>query len=100
MSGGSFHYLCWKSAEDLLSGHANDQLEKMHDDLLARGFTDAADLTDSILRCILDAHEAVQQQARELAAVWQAVEWHTSGDWGPEQVDRAIEQFRKYKASR
>ena len=92
MSGGSYDYLCFKDAYEI--SNYREQLCKMRDKLTELGFKDAAKETESIL-LILDSFE-VQVQARidRLHLLWQAIEWEQSGDYGMEDVIKAVHIYR------
>ncbi len=92
MSGGSFNYLCFAMPSDLFEKRGD--LKDMVDELSGRGYIDAAQETETI-SLILD-HFQVLMQARldRLCDVWQAVEWHVSGDYSKDQVETEIAKYR------
>lgn len=91
MSGGSYNYLC----HAILSEHT-DNLRRMYDRLReleqkkaarreeSKAYGLAADATGRILAA-LDVPDA-------LSAVWYAVEWRDSCDWGEDQMDNHVLQ--------
>lgn len=92
MSGGSFDYLCFKSAEQLFDRF--NTVEGMLDELrVYKGSRDAVEHTAYMLR---DMNETVLRLSRyleEIKDVWRAVEWHHSGDVGEDQVLAALHLF-------
>lgn len=97
MSGGSFDNLYSKWIDDLMN--SEETLKRMRDDLRERGAIDAADQTDDVLRTIADAKNCVSQHQEALEKVWHAVEWHRSGDWGREDVEAALAEYRRRKSA-
>lgn len=91
MSGGSFNYLHHKSLglgeptgdEDLARMLA--QLEELFPN------SKATKHTRNVIELTKDGNDLVQQ----LGAVWQAVEWWRSGDWGQDQVFEEVERYEK-----
>lgn len=79
MSGGSFNYLYEQAPYD------SWELERMADDLEARGMHDAEDATRAF----------IQKRADEsLTALWKAVEWHRSCDSSEAEVALAYANWR------
>lgn len=91
MSGGSFNYLCYADAGELLS--RSEDLASMASELRALGYDarDVAERTESLLK--LRQHIADEVEA--LSSVWHAVEWWCSADWSREQVFIAIGEYRE-----
>lgn len=91
MSGGSYNYLCNATLSE-----RDDDLRRMYDRLReleqkkaarrdeSKAYGLAADATHRILAA-LDVPDA-------LSAVWKAVEWRDSSDWGEDQMDNHVLQ--------
>lgn len=88
MSGGSFDYLFCKDAHRLVD--AESDVQRMAVQLFEMGFKDASKKTRRILGLI----RSIERIQDEMADVWQAVEWFCSSDWGPDQVEEAIDKWR------
>lgn len=93
MSGGSFNYLCFADATDLLSKHRPD-LADMAANLTNRGYKDAALETERLIAYVDHAERQITARMERLQKVWKAVEWNCSGDSGPEEVREAVEEYR------
>ncbi len=95
MSGGSFNYLCWKDAQELV--HAGqDDLEAMATYLAKIGYAqDAATETEELLRLVRVFLMRLDVRVRALSEVWHAVEWNVSGDSGPDHIREALADYRK-----
>ncbi len=91
MSGGSYNYLCWASTPQEL-GARYDTIRDMADDLAAFGpeAAHAAAATKKVVTA-LDNAAAV---AKPINAVWKAMEWYHSSDWGR---DRLVDALRTYE---
>lgn len=91
MSGGSYDYLCFADAEDVLGRHRNlramaDRLDKL--------CPEAAAETRAIFDGPGSLYAELEARLTRLTDLWQAVEWRDSGDRGQDQLDKAIEEFR------
>lgn len=93
MSGGSFNYLCWKSADELAADTST--LAEMRDALIGHNAPDAAAETEAIIATIAQFRVLVETRAKRLNEVWHAVEWCRSGDQGPEDVAAAVAKYRE-----
>lgn len=82
MSGGSFEYLCLWDVET----HAC--LEDMAF-ALSEGSPERTE-TEAIATAIRELNDRI----RKVSDVWKAVEWERSGDWGEDQMMRAIADYR------
>jgi len=95
MSGGSFGYLCYKEADELFSSGPRRELASMIEALSEiPNAEDAARETaelEALLKRTLFRVEAMQKR---LSPVWRAVEWWHSCDWGPDQVQEALDAYR------
>lgn len=87
MSGGSFDYLCWKNGAQALADV--DNLRRMAWELATFGPSQAYADTDALLALALELDERTDR----LRAVWKAVEWCVSSDWGPDDVLQAINAY-------
>lgn len=102
MSGGSFNYLCFKhEAEDILGSECMESLEGMVARLKSiKGTREAWEATEDLIvkiERVLDAVKTIQEEKAELDPVFKAVEWLDSGDWGMEEVERALKEFSQGK---
>jgi hypothetical protein len=85
MSGGSYKYLYFQVSE--LGGNRGE-LESMAARLDGLPYAaQAAAATRRILEAISD---------EKLAAVWRAVEWWDSGDYGEDQVREAVAEYEEH----
>lgn len=94
MSGGSFDYLYSKSLEEAV---CSSHFKEMCDYLREHGGDDAA----AELQVLLDAIEAFRARWEALAkplGVLQAAEWVRSCDWGPDDLQDALIEWRKAQA--
>ena len=93
MSGGSYNYLCYNDAEDILNKQAD--IAVMRDRLIGLGFSDAAKETETIL--LISDQYTVRMEARleRLNGIWHAVEWMDSNDSGIEEVEKEIKKYRE-----
>lgn len=93
MSGGSFDYLYQKALEDAVGGR---NLTEMRDFLRENGGEDAAAEIDVIIHAMESLRPRWDGLAKHLG-VLHAAEWFRSGDWGPEELKDALEEWRKSK---
>lgn len=91
MSGGSYDYLCFKSAYDI-GGHT-DELLRMISRLKELGYHDVAMTSENVLKIF----KALERQISKVTPVWKVVEWYDSGDVGIEDVVADVEAFRLRK---
>lgn len=91
MSGGSYNYLCFADADDVLGKH--------------RDLCDMANRLDGLCpeaaaetRAIFDGpgslYAELEARLKRLTDLWKAVEWCDSGDWSQDHLGKAIEEFR------
>jgi hypothetical protein len=98
VSGGSFEYLYALDVGDLFMKYTdteNGTLAEMRDALIEYG--DAEDVAAETERLRLDLaafRVRIEAKMGRLSPIWHAVEWHHSGDSGPENVRAAIEKYR------
>lgn len=92
MSGGSFNYLCYKETPELFN--AIGDLEDVEQYLLQRGDKDIAKDVRRLIEYIESAENRVDVLRENLAGVFKAVEWRSSGDWGEESLQRALDIYR------
>ena len=94
MSGGSYEYLCFKEADDLMN--AQRTIQAMADRLAGLGYAeDAALETTDLLLVIRQATVAIEARKRRLERVWRAVEWWDSCDSSEEDVKLALADYRR-----
>jgi len=92
MSGGSYDYLCWKDADQLIN--STDTIQEMADRLAGLGYAEhAAYETQQILLTIRQFRNRIEAMRDKLMPVWHAIEWWDSCDWGEDQVKEAIEEY-------
>jgi hypothetical protein len=92
VSGGSFDYLCMSFDLDALLDR-QDQLESMATQLREWGYDGAADETDAVRTELQSLKTSVLDRVERLRAVWKAVEWTVSCDWGPDSVAEAVKEL-------
>lgn len=92
MSGGSFDYLCDKTAEELFD--RENTLELMFSALLSADAEDAAAETEDLVAMIRQCRVRIEVRRRRLEKVWHAMEWWRSGDWGESQFKEALAKYR------
>ena len=94
MSGGSFNYLCYRDAGDLLSGGHDEDLVSMITFLKGHGCKDVATSSQLLLDDIRDARLKILDGLEKLNDVWHSVEWYMSGDSGKDEVQEAVKRWR------
>lgn len=92
MSGGSFDYLCM-SFDLVTLLDRQEQLESMAAQLREWGYDGAADETDAVRTEVQLLKTSVLDRVEWLRAVWKAVEWTVSCDWGPDSVAEAVQEL-------
>jgi hypothetical protein len=94
MSGGSFDYACFASDPEGLARKEHN-LRALRNALAEYPGSESAVIATDALLARLDALRVALDTptARELRSVWQAVEWHHSADYGPQQVAEALAKF-------
>lgn len=99
MSGGSFEYMCFKGADELVQ--FEEQLERMTNYLAGRGDAeDAARETQEVLLLIRQYKVRIEARAKRLHEIWRTVEWHISGDYSEGQVKEALARYRDEKVTK
>lgn len=94
MSGGSYDYLCWKEAGEILECEAT--IQQMADRLARLGYAnDAAKETQLLLLEIRQAKNRLNVSIERLQNVWQAIEWWDSGDSSEKELQKALAFYRK-----
>ena len=95
MSGGSWEYLCYKDAFELL-GRIED-LECMCDRLRREGFADTARHVVSLLECLGKLRGIIENIDEglngELSDAFKAIEWFDSGDISKESMVKQIKDY-------
>lgn len=94
MSGGSYGYLCYKETQDLFSSSCIDNMAEMEQYLLAAGYKDIAKDVRRLIEYIKIAENRISVLHEDLAGVFHAIEWYASGDWGKDQMHKALENYR------
>lgn len=98
MSGGSYDFLCHKDESDIFSCSAATALHDMANRLDALCPEAAAET-----RALFDGPGSLRHELSwrigRLTDIWKAVEWVDSSDWGKDQLDHAVEQFRQRPAA-
>jgi hypothetical protein len=96
MSGGSYNYLCGKDQGSIID--YQDELEKMSNRLAGLGYAvDAAKETEELILIIRQFLNRAGARIDRLSAVWKAVEWWDSCDWGEEELKEALTRYREEK---
>lgn len=95
MSGGSYDYLYARQIEDFVRNTEN--IRRMMARLDALGYKDASIETGKFIAELEKLVASLEARQAELADIWQAVEWRDSGDWGPEDIAKAVEEWREKK---
>jgi hypothetical protein len=96
MSGGSYNYLCGKDQGSIID--YQDELEKMSNRLAGLGYAvDAAKETEELILIIRQFLNRAGARIDRLSAVWKAVEWWDSWDWGEEELKEALTRYREEK---
>lgn len=94
MSGGAYEYLCWKTELDELLSRQH-HLRNMADRLAGLGYAaDAAEETEELLIMLRQWQIRAEVRVKRLEAVWKAVEWWDSADWGEDRVHAALRAYR------
>lgn len=95
MSGGSYEYICFKDEiGDLLN--RRDQVEHMAERLARLGYAkDAAKETYDFLLWLRMVEAQFEARHERLSGVWRAVEWWDSGDSGEDDLQVALEEYRR-----
>lgn len=93
MSGGSYDYL-YQITLDGGIGHAG-RYREMADDHTIAEYPDV----QAALRKLADEREALNAKHNALRDLMHAIEWVRSCDWGPDQLDEVITEWRKKVAN-
>jgi len=92
MSGGSYSYLCYKDADQILE-HLSE-LEDMRDRLAELEYAaDAAQETAELILIINQFFVRAGEVIDRLAPVWKAVEWWDSGDSGEDNLKKTLVEY-------
>ena len=103
MSGGSFNYLCYKDADDILCDTFTwtDQFDYKMKALEDYKDFDNVEEFETFLKSALDDiasyHDLrmrLQAKLEKYHSVMKAIEWHHSGDSGDEAVKRELKDLR------
>ena len=94
MSGGSYNYLCYKDANDLMC--SEDDLERMFSRLVGLDYaSDAARETLELLQIIKQYETRITVIKERLNPVWRAVEWWDSADSSEDGLKVALREYRE-----
>ena len=91
MSGGSYNYLCFRDAAELLNERA--MLKLMAADLQVEGAAAAAAATEELLAYVEHAHRQIEARAERLRPVWKALEWFTDGDTDHVSLIKTVKEY-------
>lgn len=92
MSGGSFSYLCYKDASELMG--CTDELDRMRDILICLNYTDIAQDVQRLIEYIKSATITIETLSEMLNEVFYAVEWYYSADWGKDEMLKVLNDYR------
>lgn len=92
MSGGSYDYLCYADYEEIIM--RIETLEKMRDDMLKDGYEDIAKIITNYIFHIKKAKITMEIYHKNLYDVLHAYEWWKSGDFGQEQFEKAVKEWK------
>lgn len=93
MSGGSYNYLCYAGAEELMS--KTSDMQEMADRLAGLGYAqDAANETQHLLLTVREYENRIQAMKERLEGVWKAVEWWDSCDSSEDSLKDALDKYR------
>ena len=93
MSGGSYDYLFCTDAFEI--HNKIDELNKMRDRLTELGYLDAAKETESVILMLNSFEVRINARIERLNAIWKAVEWFDSSDWGIDDIENEINKYRE-----
>jgi hypothetical protein len=94
MSGGSFDYLCFKDAGQLME--RQDLLETMADALAKLGYAqDVARETQDLLLDYRAFYSRAQARIERLEAIWRAIEWWYSCDTSEATFKVVLQEWRE-----
>jgi hypothetical protein len=95
MSGGSFNYLCHKSADDLMAYNGTADLEEMIADLEGLGYAEDAACALQEIQTIVNSQRArIDAKLKSLHGVMENLEWWRSCDRGEDQFKAALAEWR------
>ena len=95
MSGGSFNYLCYRDASQLLSGESDGELQAMADKLAELEYAaDASKETRELILVLRQTKDRVENYISRLRDIWHAVEWWESGDSSEDDVKENLAKYR------
>lgn len=93
MSGGSYNYLYCKDVPELMNEVSC--LEDMTDFLVLNNYHDVAMDMRRLVEYIKTAENRITVLSEQLKGVMKAVEYYESCDYGRDDLDKAIEKYRK-----
>lgn len=93
MSGGSYDYLCFKGADELVCHQG--VIDEMASRLSGLGYAqDAARETFELLQIIRAYETRVSVIRDRLEPIWRSIEWWDSGDSGEDRFKEDLEEYR------
>ena len=93
MSGGSYNYLCFVDAGEILQ--RQQDLQVMADDLAKLGYApDAAKETENLLLTVRQFDNRIQTMLDRMSPVWRAMEWWHSADSNEDDFKVALAKYR------
>ena len=97
MSGGSYDYLYYKEAGELIgSSHHQANIDAMAARLSGLGYAqDAARETEELLLILRQVDTRLDVRIERLRGIWRAVEWWDSCDSGEDDVKEALKHYRE-----
>lgn len=100
MSGGSFNYLCHKSATEIMESGRVD-LAQMATELESLGHLarPVAEATRALADRLGEVERELDAEVARLEPIWHAVEWWRSCDWSKDQVFVAIGEWKERERS-
>lgn len=94
MSGGSYNYLCYKDAQDIVDYQTD--LADMQARLSGLDYAQvAAKDTQAVLDEIRVLFDSIEVKIKALQPIWRAVEWWDSNDSGEDAVKAAIANYKE-----
>lgn len=93
MSGGSFDYVYRDMEDPERARSATSQLERMKE-YCSLYFSDAVPHIDDMLQFIYRFNSEYVEKGARIADLLHAVEWERSCDWGPEDVEEALQALK------
>lgn len=93
MSGGSLDYLCFAEPGELFDRVR--EMEEVEQFLTEHGAEDIASDVRRLIEYIKTAQNRIGVLFDQLSDIFHAVEWRMSGDYGDNDVQLAVSQYRR-----